>query len=144
MRPARLIVGGLALNDWAATSGKATAYQKGLVFMDIRQINDEYSVTGQITPDDVAEIKALGFKSIVCHRPDGEAPDQPAFDDVKAQAESLGLEIRQVPFGAEGVTETKVQAFVDALDEMPRPMLGYCRSGARSTKIYELTRHIRN
>lgn len=45
--------------------------------MDIRQINDEYSVSGQITVDDLDEIKALGFKSIVCHRPDFEAPDQP-------------------------------------------------------------------
>ena len=112
--------------------------------MDIRQINDEYSVAAQIRPDDVKAIKEMGFKSIVCHRPDGEVPDQPAFDAVNAEAERLGLEIRQVPFGAEGVSEDKVHAFVDCLDEMPRPMLGYCRSGARSTKIYEMTRHIRN
>jgi uncharacterized protein (TIGR01244 family) len=112
--------------------------------MDIRQINDEYSVAAQIRPQDVKAIQEMGFKSIVCHRPDGEVPDQPAFDAVKAEAERLGLEIRHVPFGAEGVSEDKVNAFVDCLDEMPRPMLGYCRSGARSTKIYEMTRHIRN
>ena len=112
--------------------------------MDIRQINDEYSVAAQIRPQDVKAIQEMGFKSIVCHRPDGEVPDQPAFDAVKAEAERLGLEIRHVPFGAEGVSEDNVNAFVDCLDEMPRPMLGYCRSGARSTKIYEMTRHIRN
>ena len=27
---------------------------------------------------------------------------------------------------------------------LPRPMLGYCRSGARSTAIYQATAHIRN
>ena len=32
---------------------------------------------------------------------------------------------------------------VDALDELQRPMLGYCRSGARSTAIYEKTHHLR-
>lgn len=112
--------------------------------MDIRQINDEYSVAAQIAVEDVKEIKEMGFKSIVCHRPDGEAEGQPEFDSVKAEAQKLGLEIRHVPFGAEGVSEDQINAFVDCLDEMPRPMLGYCRSGARSTKIYELTRHIRN
>jgi protein tyrosine phosphatase (PTP) superfamily phosphohydrolase (DUF442 family) len=42
-----------------------------------------------------------------------------------------------------GVTEEAVQGMVDALDEFPRPMLGYCRSGARSTAIYQKTHHIR-
>ncbi|WP_099864611.1 TIGR01244 family sulfur transferase [Pararhizobium haloflavum] len=112
--------------------------------MDIRRINDEYSVSSQIAVEDVKTVKDQGFKSIVCHRPDGEAPEQTGFADIKAEAERLGLEIRQVPFGAEGVSADQVHAFVDCLDEMPRPMLGYCRSGARSTKIYEMTRHIRN
>ncbi|MFN3443631.1 MAG: TIGR01244 family phosphatase, partial [Rhizobium rosettiformans] len=33
--------------------------------MNIRQINEEYSVSGQITVEELDEIKALGFKSIV-------------------------------------------------------------------------------
>jgi uncharacterized protein (TIGR01244 family) len=112
--------------------------------MDIRQINDEYSVSAQISVEDVQAIRDQGFKSIVCHRPDGESPEQTDFGAIKAEAARLGLEIRQIPFGAEGVTPQQVQEMVDCLDEMPRPMLGYCRSGARSTKIYEMTRHIRN
>jgi protein tyrosine phosphatase (PTP) superfamily phosphohydrolase (DUF442 family) len=32
---------------------------------------------------------------------------------------------------------------VDALDELPKPMLGYCRSGNRSTVIYQQTAHLR-
>jgi hypothetical protein len=53
--------------------------------MDIRQINDEYSVTGQISVEDLDAIKALGFKSIVCHRPDFEQPDQPQFETIAAK-----------------------------------------------------------
>ncbi|WP_377296247.1 TIGR01244 family sulfur transferase [Rhizobium sp. SGZ-381] len=111
--------------------------------MDIRQINDEYSVTGQITPADLDDIKALGFKSIVCNRPDDEEPGQPSFDEVAARARELGLEISHVPVGRMGVDAEAVQGMVDALDEFPRPMLGYCRSGARSTAIYEKSLHIR-
>jgi uncharacterized protein (TIGR01244 family) len=112
--------------------------------MDIRAINDEYSVSGQITPEDLDQVKALGFKSVVCHRPDHESPDQPDFAAVAARARELGLEITHIPVGPMGVTADAVHAMVDALDSMERPMLGYCRSGARSTAIYQQTAHIRN
>lgn len=111
--------------------------------MDIRQINDEYSVTGQISVEDVATVKALGFKSIVCHRPDHESPDQPEFSAVAAAAKAAGLQITHIPVGPMGVTADAVTAMVDALDEFDRPMLGYCRSGARSTAIYQQTLHLR-
>lgn len=105
--------------------------------MDIRQINDEYSVSGQITVEDLDQVKALGFQSIVCHRPDEEEPGQPHFADIAARAQELGIEIRHVPVGRMGLDADGVNAMVDALEEFPRPMLGFCRSGARSTAIYE-------
>ena len=105
--------------------------------MNIRRINDEYAVSGQISVDDLAQIKTIGFKSIVCHR-------QPAYADLARKAKELGLEMRYIPVGHMGVGYEKVREFVDALDEMDRPMLGYCRSGARSTAIYQQTLHIRS
>ncbi|MDO1582546.1 TIGR01244 family sulfur transferase [Rhizobium oryzicola] len=112
--------------------------------MDIRQINDEYSVTGQITPEDLDQIKAMGFKAIVCNRPDHEEPDQPTFADVAERARELGLEIAHVPVGRMGVDGDAIAGMVDVLDDMPRPLLGYCRSGARSTAIYEKSLHARD
>ena len=112
--------------------------------MDIRQINEEYSVSGQITADDLAEIKSLGFKSIVCNRPDDEEAGQPSFAAIEAEAKALGLEMRYVPVGKTGVEHSQVTQFVDALDELDRPMLAYCRSGARSTAIYGKAQHIRS
>lgn len=111
--------------------------------MDIREINNEYSVSGQITVEELDTIAALGFKSIVCHRPDHEQPEQPEFASIAARARELGIEVAHVPVGPMGVTAEAVSGMVDALDELPRPMLGYCRSGMRSTKIYEQTQHIR-
>lgn len=111
--------------------------------MDIREIDGEYAVSGQITVEELDQVAALGFKSIVCHRPDDEEPGQPAFSDIAARAAELGIVTAHVPVGRMGVTEEAVRGMVDALDELPRPMLGYCRSGARSTAIYDKTRHIR-
>ena len=111
--------------------------------MDIRAINDDYSVSGQIAVEDLDAIAAMGFKSIVCHRPDHEEAGQPEFSEIAARAQALGIEVAHVPVGPMGVTVEAVHGMVDALDELPRPMLGYCRSGARSTRIYEQTQHIR-
>lgn len=111
--------------------------------MDIRKINDEYAVTGQISAEDLKAIKTMGFKSVVCHRPDGETPDQPPFEAIRQAAEAEGLEIRQIPVYPAGVSAENVAAMVDALDEMPRPMLGFCRSGNRSGAIYQQTLHLR-
>ncbi|MEM5495380.1 TIGR01244 family sulfur transferase [Hoeflea sp. AS16] len=111
--------------------------------MDLRQVTPTYSVAGQISVEDLAEIKAAGFRSIVCHRPDGEAPDQPSFDSIKQAAEALGLEMRHIPIGPMGVTADAVREMVDAIEELPSPMLGYCRSGARSTAVFQQTAHLR-
>ncbi|PII38472.1 oxidoreductase [Sinorhizobium meliloti CCBAU 01290] len=110
--------------------------------MDIRQINDEYSVSGQITATTSTRSGAR-LQVHRCHRPDFEAPDQPTFDAIAARAQELGLEVTHIPVGPMGVTADAVKSMVDALDEFQRPMLGYCRSGARSTAVYQQTLHIR-
>jgi uncharacterized protein (TIGR01244 family) len=112
--------------------------------MDLRPVTPTYSVAGQISVEDLTEIKAAGFKSIVCHRPDGEAADQPSFDSIKQAAQALGIEARHIPVGPTGVTADAVRLMVDAIEELPQPMLGYCRSGARSTAIFQHTAHLRN
>jgi uncharacterized protein (TIGR01244 family) len=111
--------------------------------MDIRQINDEYAVTGQITVEDLDQIKAQGFKSLVCHRPDEEEPGQPHFAEIEAAANERGLAIRHIPVGRMGVTPEGATAMVDALEDLEKPMLGFCRSGARSTAIYEQAQRFR-
>jgi len=111
--------------------------------MELHPITDTYSVTGQIFAEDLPALKAQGFKSIVCHRPDQESADQPSFTSIKVVATGLGIEMRHIPIGPMGVTGDAVRAMVDALDEMEKPMLGYCRSGARSTAVFQQAGHLR-
>ena len=40
--------------------------------MDLRKITEKVSVSPQITVEDMAAIKAAGFRAIICNRPDGE------------------------------------------------------------------------
>ena len=110
--------------------------------MDIRQLTAEMSVAGQIAPSDLAEVKSLGFNSVICNRPDGEAPDQPTYAEIEAAAQAAGLAITYIPIvpGLAGMAEVK--AFRQAMDTNPGPVLAYCRSGARSTSMYEAARQL--
>jgi uncharacterized protein (TIGR01244 family) len=110
--------------------------------MELRSINDEYAVSPQISVEDVDQLQALGYKSIVCHRPDDEDPGQPDFAVIAARAAALGIETAHIPISGPPASDA-VLAMVDALDELPKPMLGYCRSGNRSTIIYQQTLHLR-
>jgi uncharacterized protein (TIGR01244 family) len=104
--------------------------------MEYRPINDEYAVSGQITPEDVAMIKAAGFRSIICNRPDDEQPGQPTAQEIAVAAAAAELIFRHIPFTSGQMTEDDVQKMVEALDEIPGPVFAFCRSGARSTNIY--------
>lgn len=110
--------------------------------MNIRPIDEDYAVTPQIAVEDLEAIRDMGFKSIVCHRPDDEDPGQPSFGEIAARATELGFELRHIPISGPPSADA-VAEMNDALDELPKPMLGYCRSGNRSTIIYQQTQHMR-
>jgi uncharacterized protein (TIGR01244 family) len=106
--------------------------------MDYRQISEDYSVSGQIQPEEVAAIKAAGFKSVICNRPDDEQPGQPSADSVKAAVEAAGLDFRYIPAISGQITAENVEDQAEALDQLEGPIFAYCRSGARCTNLYGL------
>lgn len=107
---------------------------------DYRMIDDEVAVSGQITPEQVADIKAAGYKSIICNRPDGEDADQPDCELIKAAAVEAGLSFRFIPVDKMGMTQENVEDTRTALDDLERPIYAFCRSGARSTNLYGLAK----
>ena len=103
--------------------------------MNPRRIDDQFSVTGQITPEHVETISDMGFKAIVCARPDNEEGGQPSFAEVARAAELQGLQIVHIPVSG-APTVGQIARFHEAMGEIPRPVLGYCRSGARAGSLY--------
>ena len=104
--------------------------------MQINKITDKVSVSPQITVADMADLKAAGFKAIICNRPDGEGSDQPSFAEVEKAAKEAGIEARYVPVVGGKISDDDVVAFGAALKDLPRPVLGYCRTGTRSTTLW--------
>lgn len=111
--------------------------------MNIRQISDSYSVSPQISVEDVAAIKAAGFKGVICNRPDNEDPGQPSADQIKAAVEAAGLEFRWVPVISGQMTAQNVEDQAEALDALPGPVFAYCRSGTRCTNLYAAVQQMR-
>ena len=106
--------------------------------MEYRQITDNYSVSGQITPDEIAAVKAAGFKSVICNRPDEEQPGQPSAASVGAAAQAAGLAFVHIPVISGQITADNVADQAAALDELQGPVFAYCRSGARCTNLYAM------
>jgi uncharacterized protein (TIGR01244 family) len=106
--------------------------------MEYREISEDYSVSGQILPEDIAAVKAAGFNSVICNRPDNEQPGQPSADSVKKAAEAAGLEFRYIPVISGQITEQNVAEQAAALEGLKGPVFAYCRSGARCTNLYAL------
>lgn len=107
--------------------------------MDLRQITEDYAVAGQIGAADIAAIKQAGFRSVISNRPDTEDGAVP-HDEIERAARAAGLEFRYIPVVSGQLTQENVDEQARALEEMPRPVLAYCRSGARCTNLYMLVR----
>lgn len=104
--------------------------------MDIKELAEGVSVAGQIFPEDAAELAGLGYRSVICNRPDGEVPGQPTFAEVEAALTAAGLQSRYVPIVPKLAGIADAQDFKDALETLPGPILAYCRSGARTTAMF--------
>ena len=106
--------------------------------MDIKKLTNTISVADQISEADLTEIAQAGFKSLICNRPDGEGSDQPGFKEIEIAAKAQGLAIRYLPAESGKVTDEQGKEFGKLTDELPKPILAYCRTGMRSTTMWAL------
>lgn len=105
--------------------------------LPLRPVAADVCVAPQLTPDAMTEVARLGFKSVVNNRPDHEhGPGQPTSAEIEAAAKAAGLEYRHLPVDGAYQSPEQIAAFAALLGELPRPLLAFCRSGARSHKLF--------
>ena len=93
----------------------------------------------QILPGQLAELKAAGYRAIICNRPDGEGNDQPVFAEIESAARAAGIDAHYLPAESGKVTDEQGVAFGQLLATLPKPVLAYCRTGMRSTTMWALS-----
>lgn len=105
--------------------------------MSIYRLSETCAVSGQITPADVTTLAADGYATVICNRPDGEEVGQPTAADVAAACNGHGIAFHFIPIDHSGLTPTMIDDFRDAVAGSDGPVLAYCRSGQRSSFIWE-------
>lgn len=107
--------------------------------MEINRIHDMLSVAGQIDAGDVQAIVGAGFKSILCNRPNNEGLNQPDYEGVEEAAKQAGLEFIYQPVVSSAIRDMDIDDFAQAYDNLPKPVLAYCRTGTRCTALWSLS-----
>jgi uncharacterized protein (TIGR01244 family) len=107
--------------------------------VDITTHNPEFSTTGQISPEQVKEVATLGFKSVIDNRPDFEGGhEQPLHADIEKLVIASGMQFAYLPVISGAITPDQIHQMAELIDSLPKPILAFCRSGARSTNLYHL------
>ena len=111
--------------------------------LPIRILSDDFAVAPQLQPDDMQAVANAGYKSVIINRPDGEGgAEQPTSADVMQAAQSAGLNVEYLPVISGGLTVDDVVRFKQLLDTLPGPVLAFCRSGTRSSYLYDAARQL--
>jgi uncharacterized protein (TIGR01244 family) len=105
--------------------------------LPIRPVSPDVYVAPQLTPDAMAVAAAEGFKSVINNRPDFEhGPDQPTSAAIESAAQAAGLQYVHQPVAGGYQSPEEIAEFARLLRALPHPVLVFCRTGTRSTRMF--------
>jgi len=105
--------------------------------LPLQQIAPDVCVAPQLEPQAMALAAQQGFRSVINNRPDFEGgPTQTTSASIAAAARAAGLEYAHLPVAGNYQSPEEIARFAELLKTLPRPILAFCRSGARSTRLY--------
>ena len=105
--------------------------------MTIYKLTEICSVASQIQPGDVESLRQTGFVTIICNRPDDEDLGQPTAARIASECENHGVAFHHLPISNTGITGEMVQRFQTIVAESSGQVLAYCRSGQRSSVLWQ-------
>lgn len=106
--------------------------------LPIQRLTPDVCVAAQLDAASMALLAQAGFRSVINNRPDFEGgPDQPTSASIEAAAHEAGLEYAFLPVAGGYQSPEEIEQFAQLLVSLPRPLLAFCRSGARSTKLFQ-------
>ena len=106
--------------------------------MRVLELAPQVYVSGQLYEHDIRLAAKQGVRTVMNNRPDGEAPGQPLSVDLAKVAEEAGMTYVDHPIVLQSVTREDVEEYGRVCEGLERPLLIFCRSGARSTRMWEL------
>ena len=106
-------------------------------------MSENVGFAGQISPEQMVQVAEQGFKSVINNRPDMEGgPEQPTSAQIEEAARTAGLDYGFQPVIAGQLTEGDVRNFANPHNELPKPVLMFCRTGNRSNNLYQIAKQM--
>lgn len=107
--------------------------------MKIHVLEPGFAVADAVSPEDFAEVRRQGFRTVICNRRAGEEGHESEAVFQQAAADH-DLQWYCVPVAAGEYTDQDVDAFGRVLDSAPAPILGFCRTGRRAVHLWAQSR----
>lgn len=106
--------------------------------VSLSPIAEDVYAAPQLTPEAMAAAAEAGFKAVLNNRPDFEGgPEQPTSAMIEAAARAAGLAYAHLPVQGGYQSPEEIAQCAELLKTLPRPLLMFCRSGARSARLYQ-------
>ena len=101
-----------------------------------KTLNAQVSIAGQMTTDKFQQLIKAGFKSVIVNRPDQEQGNTVSVAQLRQIAEQSEVSVIYQPILSGKISQTDVTEFAKYYNELPKPILMVCRSGSRSSILF--------
>ena len=101
-----------------------------------KTLNAQVRVAGQMTTDKFQQLIKDGFKSVIVNRPDQEQGNTVSVTQLRQIAEQSQVSVIYQPILSGKISQTDVIEFAKYYNELPKPILMVCRSGSRSSILF--------
>lgn len=118
----------------ALTLGNSTIYADSAPMS--KALTANVSVSGQMSTEKFKTLMQQGFKSVIVNRPDHEAGNLTTANELRHLAENAQISLIYQPVISGQISKTDVKEFAKYYNSLPKPILLVCKSGSRSTVLF--------
>ena len=101
-----------------------------------QMLTNKVSVAGQMNTAKFSQLMRQGFKSVIVNRPDQEIGNVVKVSELRNIAEKSQISVIYQPVNSGKISQTDILEFAKYYNELPKPILMICRSGARSSTLF--------
>ena len=101
-----------------------------------QMLTNKLSVAGQMNAAKFSQLMRQGFKSVIVNRPDQEMGNAVKVSELRHIAEKSQVSVIYQPVSSGKISQTDILEFAKYYNDLPKPILMICRSGARSSALF--------
>ncbi len=98
----------------------------------------EVYASGELFVTDLKLEAGQGVRRIVNNRFDNETEGRPSSAELAKAADEQGIEFVHFPVQPKAISDDQLEAYARLCDGLKRPVLVFSRTGARSTRLWEM------